>query len=60
MPKITGIALIFTAVNITVLIWLPLIIIVKVIMCINNWVRPSAKIRVSRYGFFSKRFLRLW
>ena len=60
MFKIAGAVLIFTAVNTTVLIWSPLIIIIKVIMYVNDWVRPSAKIRVSRYGFFIKRFLRLW
>ena len=59
MPKIAKVVLIFTAVNTTVLIWSPLIIIVKVIMCINNWVRLFTKIKVSSYGFFSKRFLRL-
>ena len=36
MPKITGVALIFAAVNTTVLMWSPLIIIVKVIMCISD------------------------
>ena len=52
MPKITGITLIFTTVNTTVLIWFSLIIIIKVIMCISDWVRPSIKIKVSRYSFF--------